>query len=63
MGRWLREEFRSQVMTSKLDGIVEACGVEKNYKRQDSRGAGVDEEDVHRSIRRVRLGFGQSSGR
>src|SRR5919112_173811 len=50
-------------MTSERDGIVGACGTENRYKRQDPRGAGVDEEDVHRSIRRVRLGFGRSSGR
>ncbi len=42
-------------------------GQTQSYKRQGSgapdKGAGVDEVDVHRGIRRVRLGFGWSLGR
>jgi hypothetical protein len=48
-------------VTDELGGTVEAYGVgeQPQSKRQDSGvlfRAGVDEADVHRSIRRVRLG-------
>src|SRR5215217_5453530 len=58
MGRCAREK---RSVTDKLGGTAEAYGVGEN-RNPSARtpacflGAGVDEADVHRSIRRVRLG-------